>query len=177
MKIRGNLKVIYLIPLSNFDITPIEKAKVYVEEVYKEKVSIKQSVMFPEGCYNSSRNQYDAECVLKQLPSYKETLTLYITDKDLYVQGLNFVFGLALPYEGKSIVSIARLKESFYGKKEDKELLILRTTKEIIHELGHLKGLPHCPDAKCVMHFSNSLYDTDYKGYELCEKCRRKLKQ
>ena len=168
--------MIYLIPLSGIDINLIEKTKTYVQEIYKEKVIIRKVIEFPEGCYNSSRNQYDAECVLKQLPSYKEALTLYITDKDLYVSGLNFVFGLALPYEGKSIVSIARLKESFYGKKEDKELLILRTTKEIIHELGHLKGLPHCPDAKCVMHFSNSLYDTDYKGYELCERCLRKLR-
>ncbi len=166
--------MIYLIPLNNFDLTLLEKTKIYIEEVYKEKIIIKESVMFPEGCYNPSRNQFDAECVLGQLPSYKEGLTLYITDKDLYVSGLNFVFGLALPYEGKSIVSIARLKESFYGKEENKELLILRTAKEIIHELGHLKGLSHCPDSKCVMHFSNSLYDTDFKSYKLCEKCKRK---
>lgn len=168
--------MIYLIPLSNFDLTLIEKAKIYVEEVYKGKIIIKESAIFPEDCYNSSREQYDAKCVLNKISSYREALTLYITDKDLYIRGLNFIFGLAMPYEGKGIVSIARLKESFYGKEENKELLILRIAKEIIHELGHLKGLSHCPDAKCVMHFSNSLYDTDFKSYKLCEKCKGKLK-
>ncbi|NAZ33257.1 MAG: hypothetical protein GU356_03035 [Pyrobaculum sp.] len=40
---------------------------------------------------------------------------------------------------------------------------------------GHLYGLGHCPDVRCVMHFSNGLLDTDRKTAYFCERCRRKL--
>ena len=47
--------------------------------------------------------------------------------------------------------------------------------KEAVHELGHTLGLAHCPNAKCVMHFSNSLADTDRKGSVLCPVCQRRV--
>ena len=50
-----------------------------------------------------------------------------------------------------------------------------RALKEAVHELGHTLGLAHCPDAGCVMHFSNALVDTDRKGHRLCVVCERKL--
>jgi archaemetzincin len=68
------------------------------------------------------------------------------------------------------------LRESFYGKKEDEEILILRIAKEIIHEVGHLKGFNHCKNKRCVMAFSNSIYDTDFKDYKFCNECKRRLK-
>lgn len=40
-------------------------------------------------------------------------------------------------------------------------LFFERTVKEAVHEIGHLKGLSHCPDSGCVMHFSNSLRDSE----------------
>jgi archaemetzincin len=36
---------------------------------------------------------------------------------------------------------------------------------EAVHELGHAFGLTHCEKSRCVMHFSNSLQDTDFKHY------------
>jgi archaemetzincin len=41
-----------------------------------------------------------------------------------------------------------------------------------VHELGHVFGLEHCPDPECVMHFSNSLLDTDRKSTSFCSQCR-----
>lgn len=114
--------------------------------------------------------------MLGSIPYPEKGKIVGVCDKDLYTQGLNFVFGVAERIGGKRcIVSIKRLRESFYGKKEDEEVLILRMAKEIIHELGHLKGLEHCENRKCVMHFSNSIYDTDFKDYRLCEKCKRRI--
>jgi len=46
--------------------------------------------------------------------------------------------------------------------------------KEAVHELGHTYGLKHCPNPACVMHFSNSLHDTDLKGWKFCPNCQRK---
>jgi archaemetzincin len=47
--------------------------------------------------------------------------------------------------------------------------------KEAVHELGHMFGLDHCSDLRCVMHFSNSLADTDRKGRDFCPSCRARL--
>jgi archaemetzincin len=49
-----------------------------------------------------------------------------------------------------------------------------RIAKEVIHEVGHLEGLNHCPNEDCVMWFSNALWETDRKKTDFCPKCRLK---
>ena len=46
---------------------------------------------------------------------------------------------------------------------------------EAVHEIGHLLGIGHCPEPTCVMHFSNSLYDTDRKSPMFCGQCEEFL--
>ncbi|WP_081825254.1 matrixin family metalloprotease [Persephonella sp. IF05-L8] len=55
-------------------------------------------------------------------------------------------------------------------------IFIGRITKEAVHEIGHTLGLGHCPDPECVMHFSNSIVDTDRKSYFFCSVCYQKVK-
>ncbi len=169
--------MIYILPIGDIDLNYIEKAKTFVEEVYEEEVKIIEGISFPEDCLNKDRNQYDAICVLEKISYFKDGIVIGICDKDIYVPSLNFVFGVAEKINGKKgLVSIKRLRESFYGKKENEEVLILRIAKEIIHEIGHLKGFNHCKNKKCVMAFSNSIYDTDFKDYKFCNECKRRLK-
>src|SRR5919107_10783 len=42
---------------------------------------------------------------------------------------------------------------------------------------GQAFGLGHCPTQFCVMHFSNSLVDTDRKAKDFCILCSNKLHQ
>ena len=102
-------------------------------------------------------------------------LLVGIADVDLYVPSLNFVFGEASPRTGVCVISIVRLRQEFYRLPSEEELLRERTVKEAVHEIGHLVGLAHCPDPKCVMHFSNSLPDTDEKSTDFCRLCRRNV--
>jgi archaemetzincin len=69
-------------------------------------------------------------------------------------------------------IHIPRLRQELYVKKSDiNKLVEQRAIKEAVHELGHVFGLTHCEKSRCVMHFSSSLRDTDFKHYIFCERC------
>ncbi len=137
------------------------------------------SLPIPAHAFNPSRRQYLSDLFLKELRKIEAEgveKILGITEVDLYTQGLNFVFGQASLAGREAVISLARLHQSFYGLPEDERILLERTLKEAIHELGHTWGLTHCPDPFCVMHFSNSLRDTDIKRAEFCPRCLSALK-
>jgi archaemetzincin len=125
--------------------------------------------------FNPLRKQYNArEIVRKYLNECGDEYLLLIVDEDIYVSGLNFVFGLA--WWNVAIISACRLRQEFYDHKPDRKLFIERLMKEAVHEIGHLHGLDHCSNRKCVMAFSNWIGDTDYKSWRLCSDCLRNVK-
>ncbi|MCD6319273.1 MAG: archaemetzincin family Zn-dependent metalloprotease [Candidatus Desulfofervidaceae bacterium] len=130
------------------------------------------------NAYDANRHQYLSLPFLESLLSLKQgkEFILGITEADLYAPGLNFIFGEAALMAGVAVISLARLYSSFYGLPEDEDLFKERVLKEAVHELGHLFGLKHCPNPHCVMHFSNSINDTDVKAASFCEVCKRKLR-
>ncbi|MDD5496190.1 MAG: archaemetzincin family Zn-dependent metalloprotease [Candidatus Omnitrophica bacterium] len=144
------------------------------------KVEMMEPRDIPESAYDPSRQQYNAEMILDAI-ARKVTLdvrvecALIIVDVDLYSQDLNFVFGVANKAKSMAIISLARLRNEFYGLKPDNSLFIKRAVKEAVHELGHVWGLAHCSNPKCVMSFSNSLTDTDKKKSTFCHECQKKL--
>lgn len=89
--------------------------------------------------------------------------------EDIFVPDMNFVFGLATRDGKAAVVSAHRLESDQPG------VFRARLTKEVFHELGHILGLGHCDDPHCVMHFSNALADTDFKGPAFCPRCQARL--
>jgi archaemetzincin len=113
--------------------------------------------------------------ILKKLKSSKEIKILVICDIDAYSGDLNFVFGEAYRGGRVAVIYLPRLRQEFYGLEPSKLLFYERILKEAIHELGHTFGLSHCNNQLCVMHFSNSLYDTDIKEIRFCSDCKNNL--
>jgi archaemetzincin len=130
----------------------------------------------PEHTFDPRRRQYSAQALLQQLRPRQAERVLGVVDLDLYVPELNFVFGLADWREKRAVIALPRLRQRFYGARDDEALFLARAVKEAVHELGHTFGLEHCHDRRCVMTFSNSLADTDYKGQGFCPRCRKRLR-
>jgi len=149
-----------------------------LKEIFNLPVIWLENKILLVEAYNPQRNQFLGSYFLKDLLKVKtpEDIVLGIVPVDLYEPDLNFIFGVASPYTGTSVISLFRLHNSFYGLPEDETIFIERTLKETVHEIGHVLGLPHCPNPKCVMHFSNSIEDTDRKSYYFCESCYKKVK-
>lgn len=117
--------------------------------------------------------QVNGEDVLSEVARLREKdevdYAIGFVKDDIFVPNMNFIFGLATKEGRSAVVSSNRLKSSHPGLYRD------RLTKEVMHELGHVFGLGHCDDILCVMHFSNSLQDTDTKSSKLCSKCGPRL--
>jgi len=146
-----------------------------------ESVVLSDVIVLPNEAYNAARNQYHSTVVLSKISHYMKRVdaridrVLGVVDVDLYVPRLNFVFGEAECPGKVALISLFRLKPQFYGRSDDRELLFERSLKEAVHEVGHTLGLSHCGVPTCVMFFSNSILDTDKKGWAFCERCHRRV--
>jgi archaemetzincin len=160
------------------DIVPshvLERICAAITETFARPCRVGAALPKPYYAFDAQRRQYSAEAILRRLHVHDAERVLGVVNLDLFVPDLNFVFGLADRANRRALIALPRLRQSFYGKGENEQRFIERSIKEAIHELGHTYGLAHCTNPRCVMSFSNSLADTEYKGRGFCATCRTKL--
>jgi archaemetzincin len=137
-------------------------------------VNVLNELVDIEHTYNIQRRQFYSTKIIETVKNSELVpvgFVLIITDMDLFVPVLTHIYGEA-ELEGRfSIVSVCRLHEEFYTSESNYTLLLERSYKEIIHELGHNIGLKHCKDWRCVMHSSSGIEEVDIKGSIFCEEC------
>ena len=131
-----------------------------------------------EFAYDPHRQQYASLSVLewlsRRVPADAMKM-LAITDRDLFLPVLTFVYGQAQLNGTVAVVSLARLRQEFYGLHANADLLGERAWKEALHETGHLFGLVHCADRSCAMALSTGVRQIDSKNGALCEACAGQL--
>ncbi|HOM72810.1 MAG TPA: archaemetzincin family Zn-dependent metalloprotease [Armatimonadota bacterium] len=177
-----SMKTIYLVPIGDIDKVIIEDIAPQDAEIFStDYKKVDNPLDIPKDAYNKDREQYLARSfleTLKELPESKKGLVIGIADVDIYTPELNFLFGLAEMGSSVCVMSVTRLRPEFYGNnKPDHKVLIKRSVTESVHELGHVVGLAHCPNPACVMFFSNSRADTDYKGKHFCDECAQLVRK
>ena len=127
-----------------------------------------------EYAYIISRRQYDAGRILKRFESMHFencTKVIAVLNVDLSVPIFTYVFGEARQNGRYALVSLFRLAKNNDGTGTSTDLLLRRTVKVALHELGHLFNIFHCDDTNCLMHFSGDLEDLDNIPLGFCNYC------
>lgn len=165
------IKKINIITFSNIDKNIIEKAVNAIKKQFKVDAQFFKELPIP---WIAERNKQmkasDFLISVREVLEYDGAdAILAITEEDLFMPDLNFIFGLADPSEKVAIVSLYRLQN------QNINIYLKRVQKEVIHEIGHLFNIEHCDNFRCVMNFSDNVDDVDKKDAKLCQKCERKL--
>jgi archaemetzincin len=132
----------------------------------------------PADAFDPRRGQHSSTRILAWLQERHEGArrVLGVTDADLFIPILTFVFGEAQLGGRAAVVSTARLGDAPFIPGEAGRIA-LRLQKESVHELGHTFGLLHCADARCAMARSPSLRHVDVKTPALCRACRARTRE
>jgi archaemetzincin len=131
--------------------------------------------------FSINRQQFDATAILSCIDTYKrrnniESPLLLVINDDIFRPTSRYIFGLARPRTGSAVISSARLKNEFWDLTSDDKALCDRIITEGSHEIGHLLGLEHCADERCVMANPRCLDDLDHKKTWLCDDCKFRLR-
>jgi archaemetzincin len=134
----------------------------------------------PEAAYDPKRGQFQSVEIMKmlaQLAPREASRILGVTNVDLAIPMLTFLFGQA-QFDGPiALVSLCRLHQEFYGLPAQENLLRERTVKEVLHELGHTFGLVHCSEPTCAMSLATHIELVDAKAERYCARCGLQLVQ
>ncbi len=171
-------KKICIIPVGSIDKHILYCTQKELEKRFNVQVCIGKELEDPNYAYRKTRRQYHSTRILKHIHNLKLSgydRILGIADVDLFVPELTFVFGEADIRKKVALISLTRLRQEFYSLPEDIALFNKRVIIEAVHELGHTYGLRHCTNRNCVMFFSSTLDDTDYKGPTLCDTCTKAI--
>ena len=144
---------------------------------YDARVEHDSPASRPENTFDARRRQHSSRAVLEWVLSERPPeadRVLALTDVDLFMPVLTFVFGEAQLGGSAAVVSTARLRDQLTARAP--MLLIARVLKECVHELGHTFGLVHCGSPECAMARSGNTAAVDAKRLTLCPECEGKYR-
>lgn len=165
-----NITLILLQPITKEITTSIIQ---HIEPLFNANCFVEIKNVDLQFAYNKTRKQYNSTLILANLkPTLAKNIrALAIINDDLYSNISNFVFGEAEVGGKIGIISLARLQENLLSL----DLLKERACKEVTHEIGHIIGLRHCQNKRCVMSFSPGLVEVDKKLSKFCPDCMHLL--
>lgn len=158
------------------DAAVMERIRTEVELTFERPARLWAGAERPIGAFDPRRRQDASSWILSWLLARGPGLgkVIGITDRDLFIPILTFVFGEAQLDGSAAVVSTARLVDG--TGLGGAELLEERLLREVLHELGHAFGLHHCDTPRCVMGRSARVADVDEKTHLLCELCHGELR-
>ena len=186
-----------VIPVGKADAVEIEAASVRAAKLLRQPLELKGSLPVPSGSEDAERGQHRASKLMRAVHSMTPQLGpgklvgiegdapekvplrvdghIFVTDVDLYTVNRDGVFGALLTSKRLALVSIRRLRESFYRRPADANKQRARLVKEIARMGARLLGAKECTDPQCVLASSRMLADIDLKEEKFCRACSQRL--
>ncbi len=155
------------------DVAILEAAENFLRQFFGVDTGRLPPAGEPHAAYDPGRGQFAAVRILRDTAARRPpgaSRLLAVTEKDL-IPMLSFVYGRAQLGGEAAVVSLARLRQEFYGLPASEPVLLARLRKEVLHEMGHTFRLVHCPDRSCVMALAVNIRQLDGKRDEFCESC------
>lgn len=171
---------LYILPLQFSDKDLLDSISSVLKEIFILPVAISDRSFLLEQGRDPIRNQYNSTWILSQLLTKApegHCKILAVTEVDLYIPVLTFVFGEAQLNGKTAVVSTYRLRDELYGLPKNPQKLKERLEKEAVHELGHTFGLIHCRTPNCVMYPTSYAEEIDFKTKNFCSTCQALLKR
>ena len=153
----------------------LEHVRSHLVRAFRTEVGILRDPRRPADSWDPRRRQHSSKKILSFLLEAgppPPARVLGVTDRDLFIPILTFVFGEAQLGGRAAVVSTARLDD---GVPVSPRVLWERLATECVHEVGHTYGLLHCPTPRCAMGRSPSVRDVDAKRGLLCRDCLARL--
>ena len=150
----------------------LDTARSWIEKVFRVHARPYRHSDRPVHAFDPRRGQHSSTAILKWLVGrpHPGGRMLAVTDADLFIPVLTFVYGEAQLGGSAAVVSTARLSGEPGGPRAA-AVFGDRVVKECVHELGHTFGLIHCDTPGCVMTRSVNLLEVDPKHIALCQLC------
>ncbi len=171
MGLQPKSKLNNIVLLQTVETQIIDSVVNHIEPLFNAYCKIEKFNLDLAFAYHQTRRQYNSTAILAYLKpiTAKNAYSLAIVNQDLYTNNVTFVFGEAEVGGRVGIVSLARLNTKAKGD------LSLLACKEVTHELGHIFGLRHCDNNRCVMNFSANLAEVERKSNKFCPDCAHSL--
>ena len=159
--------LIDLIPLGRIDQLAVSIIAANLQAILGLNSNVSAPMPDPEYALLPQRQQFDALKIIKELSRERHgaPFKLGVTALDICTPILTFVYGESQLGGKIALISLNRLQggspESAYE----------RAAKIGVHEVGHILGLEHCWEVRCLMHFSRNLDQLDSLPLQFCSAC------
>ena len=121
----------------------------------------------PRYAFDQRRIQYNAGTIITELEFFGDApvfgdydKVVGVLDVDIFIPVFTHVIGEARMGGKFALVSLFRLEQNPE-----------RAAKIALHEFGHLCGLEHCSDNRCLMNFSKGTKELDGLPIRFCRYC------
>ncbi len=168
------MKLLQLLPVGELPDGLLRGLAPALANTFRMPCEVMSRPLDPSFAFHEERQQYHSSEILAHMQdklTFDSWRLLGVTNADLYIPILTFVFGEAQVGGPCALVSTHRLQQEFYGLPYDPELLNNRLRKEAVHEIGHTLSLAHCDDYSCAMAPSHAVEWIDIKESALCPGC------
>lgn len=167
-----------ILPIGQVDAVHLEVIRRPLEELFERKTEVGAALPVPKYAYNPTREQYHSSSILKRVETARLAewdAAIGITEADLFVPEVPYIFGEADRSTRSALISLRRLRPEAGPADTRRDILVRRFVSEVIHQIGLIRGLAHCPNNRCVMYLAAAVNEIDKRGSGLCANCRKRL--